>query len=165
MPSNNYSTQRLPESNSSPSTSTIPGKEDWKRELVNGSHWHMIKGLKPGTSYKVRVVARDPADPTVHSTDEVLVAVPGEAACLRIDGLCVSFLSHFSHPFSVTALSHYQTYNTTFRHECKVVSFLVWCTSMLEVAINSRSDACHLKSSLRGPLFYCLVFFFCVYSA
>ncbi|XP_028426199.1 neuronal cell adhesion molecule a isoform X3 [Perca flavescens] len=51
-------------------------KEDWKKELVNGSHWHMIKGLKPGTSYKVRVVARDPADPTVHSTDEVLVAVP-----------------------------------------------------------------------------------------
>lgn len=45
----------------------------------------MIKGLKPGTSYKVRVVARDPADPAVHSTDEVLVAVPGEAACLRID--------------------------------------------------------------------------------
>uniref|UniRef100_UPI0037E727A9 neuronal cell adhesion molecule-like isoform X2 n=1 Tax=Semicossyphus pulcher TaxID=241346 RepID=UPI0037E727A9 len=51
-------------------------KEDWKKELVNGSHWHMIKGLKPGTSYKVRVVARDPADPTVHSTDEVLVTVP-----------------------------------------------------------------------------------------
>ncbi|XP_073336627.1 neuronal cell adhesion molecule a isoform X2 [Pagrus major] len=51
-------------------------KEDWKKELVNGSHWHMIKGLKPGTSYRVRVVARDPADPTVHSTDEVLVAVP-----------------------------------------------------------------------------------------
>uniref|UniRef100_A0A674MZ97 Neural cell adhesion molecule L1 n=1 Tax=Takifugu rubripes TaxID=31033 RepID=A0A674MZ97_TAKRU len=51
-------------------------KEDWKKELVNGSHWHMIKGLKPGTSYKVRVVARDPNDPTVHSTDEVLVAVP-----------------------------------------------------------------------------------------
>lgn len=46
----------------------------------------MIKGLKPGTSYKVRVVARDPTDPTVHSTDEVLVAVPGEVACLSIDG-------------------------------------------------------------------------------
>lgn len=54
--------------------------------MVNGSHWHMIKGLKPGTSYKVRVVARDPNDPTVHSTDEVLVAVPGEVACLSIDG-------------------------------------------------------------------------------
>ncbi|XP_068442971.1 neuronal cell adhesion molecule a isoform X3 [Clinocottus analis] len=51
-------------------------KEDWVKELVNGSHWHMIKDLKPGTSYKVRVVARDPADPTVHSTDEVLVEVP-----------------------------------------------------------------------------------------
>ncbi|XP_060885411.1 neuronal cell adhesion molecule a isoform X6 [Labrus mixtus] len=51
-------------------------KEDWKKELVNGSHWHMIKGLKPGTSYKVRVVARDPADPAVHSTNEVLVTVP-----------------------------------------------------------------------------------------
>ncbi|XP_069375628.1 neuronal cell adhesion molecule a isoform X5 [Paralichthys olivaceus] len=51
-------------------------KEDWKKELVNSSHSHMIKGLKPGTSYRVRVVARDPADPTVHSTDEVLVTVP-----------------------------------------------------------------------------------------
>ncbi|XP_074554666.1 neuronal cell adhesion molecule-like isoform X2 [Halichoeres trimaculatus] len=51
-------------------------KEDWKKELVNGSHWHMIKGLKPGTLYKVRVVARDPADPTVHKTNEVLVTVP-----------------------------------------------------------------------------------------
>ncbi|KAK2858908.1 hypothetical protein Q5P01_003528 [Channa striata] len=51
-------------------------KEDWKKEMVNGSHSHMIKGLKPGTSYRVRVVARDPADPKVHSTDEVLVSVP-----------------------------------------------------------------------------------------
>uniref|UniRef100_A0A673BWI4 Neuronal cell adhesion molecule a n=1 Tax=Sphaeramia orbicularis TaxID=375764 RepID=A0A673BWI4_9TELE len=42
-------------------------KEDWKKELVNGSHSHMIKGLKPGTSYRVRVVARDPAVPTVHT--------------------------------------------------------------------------------------------------
>ncbi|XP_060933757.1 neuronal cell adhesion molecule a isoform X1 [Limanda limanda] len=52
------------------------GKDDWEKELVNSSHSHMIKGLKPGTSYRVRVVARDPADPTVHSTDEVLVTVP-----------------------------------------------------------------------------------------
>ncbi|XP_045927875.1 neuronal cell adhesion molecule a isoform X5 [Micropterus dolomieu] len=51
-------------------------KEDWKKELVNGSHSHMIKGLKPGMSYRVRVVARDPADLTVHSTDEVSVLVP-----------------------------------------------------------------------------------------
>ncbi|KAF3859567.1 hypothetical protein F7725_021966 [Dissostichus mawsoni] len=51
------------ESDSSPSASPTSGKDDWKKEL-------------PGTSYKVRVVARDPSDPTVHSTDEVLVAVP-----------------------------------------------------------------------------------------
>uniref|UniRef100_A0A671YZG0 Neural cell adhesion molecule L1 n=1 Tax=Sparus aurata TaxID=8175 RepID=A0A671YZG0_SPAAU len=64
------------DSNPSPSAAPFLGKDDWKKELVNGSHWHMIKGLKPGSSYRVRVVARDPADPTVHSTDEVLVAVP-----------------------------------------------------------------------------------------
>lgn len=84
-----------PQSNYSPSAAPVLGKEDWKKELVNGSHWHMIKGLKPGTSYRVRVVARDPTDPTVHSTDEVLVAVPGEAACLRVDGLCVLVVFFF----------------------------------------------------------------------
>lgn len=66
----------------------------------------MIKGLKPGTSYRVRVVARDPTDPTVHSTDEVLVAVPGEAACLRIDGLCCCF--GCLHPFFVAILILHQ---------------------------------------------------------
>ncbi|XP_028304756.1 neuronal cell adhesion molecule a isoform X9 [Gouania willdenowi] len=54
-------------------------KEDWKKELVNGSHSHIIKGLKPGLTYRVRVVARDAAEPTVHSTGEVLVAVPAVA--------------------------------------------------------------------------------------
>jgi len=92
--SNNDSSQRLAEFNTFPSAPLIPGKAEWEKELVNGSHWHMIKGLKPGTSYKVRVVARDPADPTVHSTDEVLVAVPGEAACLRIDVSVVHLRSH-----------------------------------------------------------------------
>ncbi|XP_061922530.1 neuronal cell adhesion molecule a isoform X6 [Entelurus aequoreus] len=51
-------------------------KEDWKKESVNGSHSHVLKGLKPGTSYKVRVVARDPAGPTLHSTKEEVVTVP-----------------------------------------------------------------------------------------
>ncbi|XP_072233870.1 neuronal cell adhesion molecule a isoform X5 [Leuresthes tenuis] len=51
-------------------------EENWKKELVNGTHSHTIKGLKPGTSYRVRVVARDGADGTVHSTSEVLVTVP-----------------------------------------------------------------------------------------
>ncbi|XP_061570991.1 neuronal cell adhesion molecule a isoform X6 [Cololabis saira] len=51
-------------------------KEEWKKELVNGTHSHTIKGLKPGMSYRVRVVAKDPAEPTVHSTNEVVVTVP-----------------------------------------------------------------------------------------
>ncbi|XP_056132630.1 LOW QUALITY PROTEIN: neuronal cell adhesion molecule a [Lampris incognitus] len=55
-------------------------KEEWKKELVNGSHSHMIKGLKPGTSYRVRVVARDQADSAVHSTKELLVTVPAVAS-------------------------------------------------------------------------------------
>ncbi|XP_034019088.1 neuronal cell adhesion molecule a isoform X3 [Thalassophryne amazonica] len=56
-------------------------KEDWKRESVNGSHSYLIKDLKPGTSYRVRVVARDHADPSaVHSTEELLVPVPAVAS-------------------------------------------------------------------------------------
>ncbi|KAM6895813.1 neuronal cell adhesion molecule a isoform 2-T2 [Xenentodon cancila] len=50
-------------------------KEDWKKELVNGTHSHTIKGLKPGMSYRVRVVAKDGAE-QVHSTNEVVVTVP-----------------------------------------------------------------------------------------
>lgn len=70
----------------------------------------MIKGLKPGTSYKVRVVARDPNDPTVHSTDEVLVAVPGEVACLSIDGYSsplslISSSPHFLTPQNISSLA------------------------------------------------------------
>uniref|UniRef100_A0A8C4YUR9 Neuronal cell adhesion molecule a n=1 Tax=Gadus morhua TaxID=8049 RepID=A0A8C4YUR9_GADMO len=57
------------------------GKEEWKREAVNSSaHSFTIKGLKPGASYKVRVVARDPVtDSMVHSTEEELVSVPAVA--------------------------------------------------------------------------------------
>ncbi|XP_077356993.1 neuronal cell adhesion molecule a isoform X5 [Festucalex cinctus] len=51
-------------------------KEDWKKESVNGSHSHLLKGLKPGTSYRVRVVAGDPAGPTHHATNEEVVTVP-----------------------------------------------------------------------------------------
>ncbi|KAI1882325.1 hypothetical protein AGOR_G00249510 [Albula goreensis] len=55
-------------------------KEDWKKEFVNGSQTYHIKGLKPGTSYKVRVVAKDQSDETVHSTEELLITVPAMAS-------------------------------------------------------------------------------------
>ncbi|XP_036374061.1 neuronal cell adhesion molecule a isoform X3 [Megalops cyprinoides] len=55
-------------------------KEDWKKEFVNGSQTYQIKGLKPGTSYKVRVVAKDQSDETVHSTEELLITVPAIAS-------------------------------------------------------------------------------------
>lgn len=108
----------LPESNCSPSTTPILGKEDWKKELVNSSHSHMIKGLKPGTSYRVRVVARDLVDSTVHSTDEVLVSVPGEAACLRISGLCIYVLLV---SFLCRGRLIIRREVVTFRHGCTVV--------------------------------------------
>ncbi|XP_061084966.1 neuronal cell adhesion molecule-like isoform X5 [Conger conger] len=55
-------------------------KEEWRKELVNGSQTYQIKGLKPGTSYKVRVVARDQSDETVHSTKELLITLPATAS-------------------------------------------------------------------------------------
>ncbi|XP_018620971.1 neuronal cell adhesion molecule-like isoform X2 [Scleropages formosus] len=55
-------------------------KEDWKKELVNGSQSYLIKGLKAGMSYRVRVVAKDQSDVTVHSTEELLVTLPAMAS-------------------------------------------------------------------------------------
>lgn len=74
----------LPHSNPSPYITPLPGDEEWQRESVNGTHSHTIKGLKPGTSYLVQVVARDGEGHVVHQTNRVLVTVPGEAACLSI---------------------------------------------------------------------------------
>ncbi|KAJ3612064.1 hypothetical protein NHX12_020341 [Muraenolepis orangiensis] len=63
-------------------------EEEWKKEAVNSStHSFTIKDLKPGASYRVRVVARDPAvDSIVHSTEEVLVSVPAVANRQRNKG-------------------------------------------------------------------------------
>ncbi|XP_051547368.1 neuronal cell adhesion molecule a isoform X1 [Myxocyprinus asiaticus] len=51
-------------------------KEPWKTEFVNGTRTYQIRGLKPGMSYRVRVVAKDHSDETVHSTEELLITVP-----------------------------------------------------------------------------------------
>ncbi|XP_067284536.1 neuronal cell adhesion molecule a isoform X8 [Pseudorasbora parva] len=51
-------------------------KEDWTKEFVNGTRTYQIRGLKPGMSYRVRVVAKDHSDATVHSTDDLVITVP-----------------------------------------------------------------------------------------
>ncbi|XP_041933918.1 neuronal cell adhesion molecule a isoform X7 [Alosa sapidissima] len=52
-------------------------KDAWTKEFVNGTQTYLIKGLKAGTSYRVRVVAKDHSDQTLHSTDELVITVPG----------------------------------------------------------------------------------------
>lgn len=55
------------------------GEEEWHKELVNGSQNIMLKGLKGGLSYRVRLVARGHHDQPLHLSEELLVTVPGEA--------------------------------------------------------------------------------------
>lgn len=62
-----------------PLTGTPSGNEDWQKEMVNGSQSHVLKGLKEGLAYKVRVVAQSHTDQTVHRSEELVVTVPGEA--------------------------------------------------------------------------------------
>ncbi|TKS73667.1 Neuronal cell adhesion molecule [Collichthys lucidus] len=52
------------------------GEEEWQKELVNGSQNIMLKGLKGGSSYRVRLVAKGHHDQPLHLSEEVLVTVP-----------------------------------------------------------------------------------------
>ncbi|XP_026774957.1 neuronal cell adhesion molecule a isoform X10 [Pangasianodon hypophthalmus] len=56
------------------------GDEDWQKEMVNGSQSHVLKGLKEGLAYKVRVVAQSHTDQTVHRSEELVVTVPAMAS-------------------------------------------------------------------------------------
>lgn len=54
------------------------GKEDWKKEIVNGSRsFFVLKGLTPGTAYKVRVGAEGLSG--FRSSEDVFETGPGEA--------------------------------------------------------------------------------------
>lgn len=44
----------------------------------------MLKGLKGGLSYRVRLVAKGHHDQPLHHSEEVLVTVPGEAVPGRV---------------------------------------------------------------------------------
>lgn len=46
---------------------------------MNGSQSFMLKGLKGGLSYRVRLVARGHHDEPLHLSEELVVTVPGEA--------------------------------------------------------------------------------------
>lgn len=55
------------------------GEEEWQKELVNGSQNFMLKGLKGGLSYRVRLVAAGHHDQPLQVSEELFVMVPGEA--------------------------------------------------------------------------------------
>nr|XP_046249523.1 neuronal cell adhesion molecule-like isoform X4 [Scatophagus argus] len=56
------------------------GEEEWQQELVNGSQNVMLKGLKGGLSYRVRLVAAGHHDQPLHLSEELLVTVPAVAS-------------------------------------------------------------------------------------
>nr|XP_020478035.1 neuronal cell adhesion molecule-like [Monopterus albus] len=55
-------------------------EEEWQKELVNGSRNVMLKGLKEGLSYRVRLVAKGHHDQPLHHSEELLVTVPAVAS-------------------------------------------------------------------------------------
>ena len=73
--------------NWSSSPSNVPpageSEEKWQRELVNSSQTVILRGLKEGLSYRVRLVARGHHDQPLHLSEELLVTVPGEALLER----------------------------------------------------------------------------------
>nr|XP_020515558.1 neuronal cell adhesion molecule-like isoform X7 [Labrus bergylta] len=56
------------------------GEEEWQKELVNGSQNVMLKGLKGGLSYRVRLVAKGHHDQPLHQSQEFYVKVPAVAS-------------------------------------------------------------------------------------
>uniref|UniRef100_A0A667WJN5 Neuronal cell adhesion molecule n=1 Tax=Myripristis murdjan TaxID=586833 RepID=A0A667WJN5_9TELE len=50
------------------------------KEFVNGSQNYMLKGLKEGLSYRVRLVAKGHSDQVPHHSDEQVVKVPAVAS-------------------------------------------------------------------------------------
>ncbi|XP_047675605.1 neuronal cell adhesion molecule a isoform X7 [Tachysurus fulvidraco] len=58
----------------------VNSDEDWQKEMVNGSQSHVLKGLKEGLAYKVRVVAQSHTDQTIHRSAELVVTVPAIAS-------------------------------------------------------------------------------------
>ncbi|XP_057692804.1 neuronal cell adhesion molecule-like isoform X4 [Corythoichthys intestinalis] len=56
------------------------GEDEWRKELVNGSQNFMLRGLKEGLTYRVRLVAQGHADQEPHRSKELTVTVPAVAS-------------------------------------------------------------------------------------
>ncbi|XP_034444740.1 neuronal cell adhesion molecule-like isoform X5 [Hippoglossus hippoglossus] len=56
------------------------GEQEWQKEPVNGSQNVVLKGLKGGLSYRVRLVAKGHHDQPLHHSEELLVTVPAVAS-------------------------------------------------------------------------------------
>ncbi|XP_061629770.1 neuronal cell adhesion molecule-like isoform X5 [Phyllopteryx taeniolatus] len=56
------------------------GEDEWRKELVNGSQNFMLRGLKEGLSYRVRLVAQGHGDQEPHRSKELTVTVPAVAS-------------------------------------------------------------------------------------
>lgn len=64
-------------------TTVDEGKEEWRKEIVNGSRsFFGLKGLMPGTAYKVRVGAE--GDSGFVSSEDVFETGPGEAHTIPV---------------------------------------------------------------------------------
>ena len=50
----------------------------WQKEYVNDSQGVVLRGLKEGLVYRVRVVAEGLDDQSPHRSEEIVVTVPGE---------------------------------------------------------------------------------------
>ncbi|XP_070686199.1 neuronal cell adhesion molecule-like [Pempheris klunzingeri] len=55
-------------------------EKEWQKELVNSSQNIVLKGLKGGLSYRVRLVAKGHQDQPLHHSQELLVTVPAVAS-------------------------------------------------------------------------------------
>uniref|UniRef100_A0A672JH06 Neuronal cell adhesion molecule n=1 Tax=Salarias fasciatus TaxID=181472 RepID=A0A672JH06_SALFA len=71
-----------------PLSVTVPpageGEEEWRKELVNGSQNVMLKGLKGGLSYRVRLVTSGHHDRPLRS-EELVVTLPAAVASRQVD--------------------------------------------------------------------------------
>uniref|UniRef100_A0A8C9ZZB7 Neuronal cell adhesion molecule-like n=1 Tax=Sander lucioperca TaxID=283035 RepID=A0A8C9ZZB7_SANLU len=61
------------------------GEEEWQKELVNGSQNVMLKGLKGGLSYRVRLVAKGHHDQPLHRSEDLSLLLWSAVTSRQVD--------------------------------------------------------------------------------